>query len=78
MPLSGGREVVISRRAGEAVLRGAPVFVPGVLAVSSGVARGNLVVLAVARDKPGRYGTVIAVRQLRYGCSQAAGWRTCR
>ena len=35
-----GREVIISRRAGEAVLRGAPVFVPGVLAATAGIAEG--------------------------------------
>ncbi|GIM14297.1 hypothetical protein Vretimale_17306 [Volvox reticuliferus] len=50
---AGGREVIISRKAGEAVLRGAPVFAPGVLAVSAGVARGELVALAVGREKPG-------------------------
>ncbi|GLI66565.1 hypothetical protein VaNZ11_010453 [Volvox africanus] len=50
---AGGREVIISRKAGEAVLRGAPVFAPGVLAVSAGVARGDLVALAVGREKPG-------------------------
>lgn len=37
---AGGREVVISRKAGEAVLRGAPVFVPGVLAATAGIAEG--------------------------------------
>lgn len=29
MCVTSGKEVVISRKAGEAVLRGAPVFVPG-------------------------------------------------
>ena len=38
---AGGREVVISRKAGEAVLRGAPVFVPGVLAATAGIAEGT-------------------------------------
>ena len=37
-----GREVIISRKAGEAVLRGAPVFVPGVLAATAGIAEGVL------------------------------------
>ncbi len=32
-----GREVIIGRKAGEAVMRGAHVFVPGTLAVSAGV-----------------------------------------
>jgi hypothetical protein len=34
---AGGKEVVISRKTGEAVLRGAPVYAPGMLACSSGV-----------------------------------------
>ncbi len=48
----GGRELVISRRAGEAVLRGAEVFVPGVLAVSGGVEAGELVAVSVAVERP--------------------------
>jgi predicted ribosome-associated RNA-binding protein Tma20 len=47
--------VVISRKAGEAVLRGAQVFVPGVLAVTAGLAAGDLVAVMVALDKPGRW-----------------------
>ena len=35
-----GREVIISRRAGEAVLRGAPVFMPGVIAATAGIVEG--------------------------------------
>lgn len=50
---AGGREVVVSRRAAEAVLRGAPVYAPGVLAASGGVGRGDLVALAAARERPG-------------------------
>ena len=38
---AGGREIVVSRKAGEAVLRGAPVFVPGVLAASPSIAAGK-------------------------------------
>jgi predicted ribosome-associated RNA-binding protein Tma20 len=45
--------MVISRKAGEAVLRGAQVFVPGVLAVTAGLAAGDLVAVMVALDKPG-------------------------
>ena len=39
---AGGREVVVSRKAGEAVLRGAPIFVPGVLATSPNISAGKL------------------------------------
>ncbi|WIA32336.1 hypothetical protein OEZ86_003174 [Tetradesmus obliquus] len=49
------KQVVISRKAGEAVLRGAQLFVPGVLAVTSGLQAGDLVAVMVALDKPGRY-----------------------
>eukprot|EP00879_Flechtneria_rotunda_P021512 GHRR01022673.1.p1 GENE.GHRR01022673.1~~GHRR01022673.1.p1 ORF type:complete len:169 (+),score=50.91 GHRR01022673.1:526-1032(+) len=48
-------EVVISRRAGEAVLRGAQVFVPGVLACSAGLAAGDRVAVTVAVGAQGRY-----------------------
>jgi predicted ribosome-associated RNA-binding protein Tma20 len=51
---AGGKEVVISRKAGEAVLRGAPIYVPGVLACSSGVEAGDLVAVSVALERPGR------------------------
>ncbi|WIA12192.1 hypothetical protein OEZ85_012263 [Tetradesmus obliquus] len=47
------KQVVISRKAGEAVLRGAQLFVPGVLAVTSGLQAGDLVAVMVALDKPG-------------------------
>ncbi|KAG2427328.1 hypothetical protein HXX76_012523 [Chlamydomonas incerta] len=50
---AGGREVVVSRKAAEAVLRGAPVYAPGVLAASGGVGRGDLVALAAALERPG-------------------------
>ncbi|KAL6770752.1 hypothetical protein ACKKBF_B32520 [Auxenochlorella protothecoides x Auxenochlorella symbiontica] len=53
-----GREVVIVRKAGEAVLRGADVFVPGVLATTPGLCPGDVVVVSVALERPGseRYG----------------------
>jgi predicted ribosome-associated RNA-binding protein Tma20 len=42
VPVNAGcREVVVSRKAGEAVLRGAPVFIPGVLAASPHIAAGK-------------------------------------
>lgn len=50
---AGAKEVIVSRKTGEAVLRGAPVYAPGVLACSSGVSRGELVALAVALERPG-------------------------
>jgi len=48
-----GREVILSRRAGEAVLRGAHAFVPGVLACSAGVAAGDAVAVSIAVEPPG-------------------------
>jgi hypothetical protein len=41
--LAGGRELAVSRRCAEAVLRGADVYVPGVLGCSAGVEEGTLV-----------------------------------
>ena len=55
-PLSvstGGKEVVINRFAGEAVLRGAQVYSPGLLAASRGLAAGDLVGVSVACELPG-------------------------
>ena len=54
--LLGGKEVVVSRKCGEAVLRGAPIYVPGVLACSPGVERGDLVAVSVVLERPGRWG----------------------
>ncbi len=53
--LSGGREVVIGRYAGEAVLKGAHVYAPGLLAASRGLAAGDLVGVSVAVERPGRW-----------------------
>lgn len=50
---AGGKEVVISRKAGEAVLRGAPIYAPGVIACSSGVEEGDLVAVSVVLERPG-------------------------
>ncbi|GBF91388.1 hypothetical protein Rsub_04128 [Raphidocelis subcapitata] len=50
---TGGREVLISRRAGEAVLRGAQLFVPGVLAATAGLEAGALVAVRVAIERRG-------------------------
>ncbi|CAK9874412.1 unnamed protein product [Sphagnum jensenii] len=49
---SGLKEVVVSRKCGEAVLRGAHVFVPGVLACSGHVERGEMVAVSVAVERP--------------------------
>jgi predicted ribosome-associated RNA-binding protein Tma20 len=46
-----GREVVVNRLAGEAVLKGAHVFSPGLLAASAGLAAGDTVALTVALEK---------------------------
>lgn len=46
--------MVVDRNCGEAVLRGAPIYVPGVLACSARVAPGDIVAVSVALDRPGR------------------------
>eukprot|EP00892_Ulva_mutabilis_P010498 jgi/Ulvmu1/7820/UM004_0049.1 len=47
------REVVVTRKAGEAVIRGAHVYAPGVLAMSKGTAKGDLVAVSIARELRG-------------------------
>ncbi|KAL3502535.1 hypothetical protein ACH5RR_036984 [Cinchona calisaya] len=57
--LSGGKspkEVIVSRKCAEAVLRGAQVYVPGVLACSAHVEKGDVVAVAVAVEQPGADG----------------------
>ncbi|CAA7401996.1 unnamed protein product [Spirodela intermedia] len=46
------KEVIVSRKCAEAVLRGAQVFVPGVLACSSHVEKGDVVAVSVAVEQP--------------------------
>ncbi|DBA94968.1 TPA: hypothetical protein ACH3X1_002494 [Trebouxia sp. C0004] len=55
---TSGQEVVISRRAAEAVLRGAHVFVPGVMACSLDLHEGDLVAVSIAMEAPGTNGYV--------------------
>lgn len=45
----------MTRKAGEAVLRGAHAFAPGVLAVSKGLAEGDAVAVSIAREMPGAH-----------------------
>ncbi|KAK9284762.1 hypothetical protein L1049_023939 [Liquidambar formosana] len=47
------KEVIVSRKCAEAVLRGAQVFVPGVLACSAHVEKGDVVAVSVAVEQPG-------------------------
>eukprot|EP00898_Chlorokybus_atmophyticus_P002505 jgi/Chlat1/3255/Chrsp22S03435 len=47
------KEIVVSRRCGEAVLRGAQVYVPGVLGCSSSVEAGDLVIVSVEVEAAG-------------------------
>ncbi|KAM7265426.1 hypothetical protein ACFE04_003109 [Oxalis oulophora] len=47
------KEVVVSRKCAEAVLRGAQVYVPGVLACSAHVEKGESVAVSVAIEQPG-------------------------
>ncbi|CAA0836996.1 NOL1/NOP2/sun family protein [Striga hermonthica] len=53
------KEVIVSRKCAEAVLRGAHVYVPGVLACSAHVEKGESVAVSVAVEQPcgdGRWG----------------------
>jgi hypothetical protein len=50
-PTKGGREVVVNRLAAEAVLKGADLFAPGLMAASPGIAAGDLVAVTVALEK---------------------------
>ncbi|XP_055823639.1 rRNA (cytosine-C(5))-methyltransferase NOP2C-like isoform X2 [Solanum dulcamara] len=47
------KEVIVSRKCAEAVLRGAQVYVPGVLACSAHVERGDAVAVSVAVEQSG-------------------------
>ncbi|CAD7703200.1 unnamed protein product [Ostreobium quekettii] len=49
----GLKEIVVDRKTGEAVLRGADVFVPGVLACSPGLSKGDRVAVCIALERPG-------------------------
>lgn len=55
------KEVIVSRKCAEAVLRGAQVFVPGVLACSAHVEEGDMVAVSVAVEQPldGKWGVGI-------------------
>eukprot|EP00252_Welwitschia_mirabilis_P028106 TRINITY_DN9990_c0_g1_i2.p1 TRINITY_DN9990_c0_g1~~TRINITY_DN9990_c0_g1_i2.p1 ORF type:complete len:536 (-),score=113.50 TRINITY_DN9990_c0_g1_i2:116-1723(-) len=46
------KEVIVSRKCAEAVLRGADVFVPGVIACSAHVEKGDMVAVSVAIEHP--------------------------
>ncbi|KAK6116314.1 hypothetical protein DH2020_049941 [Rehmannia glutinosa] len=50
------KEVIVSRKCAEAVLRGAHVYVPGVLACSAHVEKGEPVAVSVAVEQPGADG----------------------
>ncbi|PVH36785.1 hypothetical protein PAHAL_6G169100 [Panicum hallii] len=51
-PNQSVKEVIVSRKCAESVLRGAQVFVPGVLACSSHVEKGDKVAVSVAVEQP--------------------------
>lgn len=46
------KEVIVSRKCAEAVLRGAQIFVPGIFACSAHVEQGDTVAVSVAIEKP--------------------------
>lgn len=50
---AAGAEVVVNRLAGEAVLQGAHVFAPGLLAATPALKAGDLVAVTVAVEQPG-------------------------
>ena len=43
----------MTRKAGEAIIRGAHVYAPGVLAMSKGTAKGDIVAVSIARELRG-------------------------
>ncbi|KFK42971.1 hypothetical protein AALP_AA1G063100 [Arabis alpina] len=53
---SAPKEVLVSRKCAEAVLRGAQVYVPGVLACTAHVEKGDAVAVCVAMEQPGDEG----------------------
>ncbi|MBA0858946.1 hypothetical protein Goshw_001964 [Gossypium schwendimanii] len=52
LPGKPPKEVLVSRKCAEAVLRGAQVYVPGIMACSSHVEEGELVAVSVAVEQP--------------------------
>ncbi|GJT34325.1 putative methyltransferase NSUN6 [Tanacetum coccineum] len=50
------KEVIVSRKCAEAVLRGAQVYIPGILACSAHVEKGEKVAVSVGVEQPGRDG----------------------
>uniref|UniRef100_A0A0D9X765 SAM-dependent MTase RsmB/NOP-type domain-containing protein n=1 Tax=Leersia perrieri TaxID=77586 RepID=A0A0D9X765_9ORYZ len=50
------KEVIVSRKCAESVLRGAQVYIPGVLACSSHVEKGDKVAVSVAIEQPAENG----------------------
>ncbi|XP_050135294.1 rRNA (cytosine-C(5))-methyltransferase NOP2C isoform X3 [Malus sylvestris] len=50
------KEVLVSRKCAEAVLRGAQVYVPGVLGCTAHVEKGDVVAVSVAVEQPGADG----------------------
>ncbi|GMY19176.1 putative methyltransferase NSUN6 isoform X5, partial [Fagus crenata] len=46
------KEIIVSRKCAEAVLRGAQVYVPGVVACSAHVAKGDVVTVSVGVEQP--------------------------
>uniref|UniRef100_A0A0D3GZI3 SAM-dependent MTase RsmB/NOP-type domain-containing protein n=1 Tax=Oryza barthii TaxID=65489 RepID=A0A0D3GZI3_9ORYZ len=63
------KEVIVSRKCAESVLRGAQVYIPGVLACSSHVEKGDKVAVSVAIEQPAEDGgwTVDAHHEERKG-----------
>lgn len=52
--LSVSKQVLISRKAGEAVLRGAHVFIPGLFGCSANVSAGDTVAVMIDLGEQGR------------------------
>ncbi|CAH1416652.1 unnamed protein product [Lactuca virosa] len=48
------KEIIVSRKCAEAVLRGAQVYVPGILACSAHVEKGDVVAVSVGVEQPSR------------------------
>ncbi|XP_020590415.1 putative methyltransferase NSUN6 isoform X4 [Phalaenopsis equestris] len=67
------KEVIVSRKCAEAVLRGAQIYVPGLLACSSHVEKGDIVAVSVAveqRSTDGRWGVNLTRGTVLQGTQQ--------
>ena len=68
---AGSKEVVLTRKAGEAVLRGSHPYAPGVLAASAGLTPGDLVAVSLMVERPGALCHHLDVISMLHACSSS-------